>query len=598
MQETLDSILLDAQRTRLSITGSRLARLNTAECSQTERLEILYWLIVCNKKNAALKILHDIEKEELPPTALGKVYAALLRCDLQGFQTLPPVKQCFSAPRWVEAFHKIGNELAYPTEIEDLALALDSRKEVHVEVRLRCLACQSSLVTTAVCDLLPHAQPAKSHWICPHCLARCEYDPVQVRERIFEVFDTFFQTLPRDAQGYLSSFDAGKVLAYAVALRPFGLIRFLRLYSEKIGHFLINTSLYLSGKKMLGHEPSLDYLGIDPNRAVSNKALMELWGRFFSFSPAAGQISSMIPNKEHCPLLDVVLDRENALERYPVVFPFTVAENEKALQALERMGVPRGSKYVCWHCRTQDFVMHHYPEIDKDQWQLYRNVALPIFKKSIDYLISKGYYVLRMGTPLTAPLPWQSDKLIDYARNYRTEFMDIWLFAHADLTLGTCSGIDAIPCISGRNALFVSFAPAGYALTFSSKTTILFEHYHSTATQQRIPLQELYASGHVTDQLESEFREHGYYLVKNTEEEILHAVQEKVFLMEGGRRSEEDVQLEDAFWELFERNREVIIDKYSPSVPWQKRQLHGPRYFSHVSSVFLRQYRDELLRTL
>ena len=72
----------------------------------------------------------------------------------------------------------------------------------------------------------------------------------------------------------------------------------------------------------------------------------------------------------------------------------------------------------------------------------------------------------------------------------------------------------------------------------------------------------------------------------NTPEEILEAVKEKLYLMNGGRLSEEDLRLQRAFRKLFAKYTANMVQK-SNVFPYGP--LHGL-----VSSVYLRQYRTEL----
>lgn len=592
MHSSLYPILENAPQSLLADTAQRLLALDYTVLSLDERVQCLYWLVVCGEYVRAVRLAQDLWGAELSSEQQGKVYAAFVRCSAPDPTFI--VSSGVPLARWLNMRHKLGQEYLYPSEIRDITFSFDAQQKPCIHFKFVCLACNSTVTVTSKSDFLPYREKKVSHWVCPHCLALCEYDPVKVRQSIFSLYDSFFQSLPRDADGFLSESDAALALLGAFALRPFALVRFLSLYSEKIGHYILNTSIYYSRYLLGQDEPSLDYLGLKPHSPVINATVTEMWKRLLPLSPAAGQIAAMHSTSEHNHTLLQGVDTHNALERYPVAFPFTCKENMIALTHMEKMGIPRGSKLVCWYCRTEDFAKHHFPHAKMDDLQLYRNVALTSFRKAIDYLLTKGYYVLRMGTELNPPLPWQAKNLIDYAKEYRTEFMDVWLFAHADLTLGTSSGIDCIPVVSGRNVLFASFAPMGYTLSFSSKTTTLFEHYYSKKARRRMTLKEIFASGFSTNQLESEFEKNGFRLEKNTEDEILEAVKEKIFLMEGGTRSEEDLQLERAFVSLFDTYKSKLVDYYSPP-PLYGTPLHGPKFLAHASSVFLRQYREELL---
>lgn len=593
---SLKDIWANAKNTSLAMTAEALDSLEIDLFSAAEKQQILNWMLISGKYEKYKSIVSRINRNSFSPQEQGKLFAAELRYALLAQGAVPDFDKVLPVPRWVEAFRSTSEDIAYPTEIVLLKFMYDDNYEVRPQINIVCLSCRSTIETTLASDMLPYRSKKVDYWHCPHCLARCEYDPVSIRERIFVLYDDFFKKLPKDSKGLLQKPVAAFAYLYAVSLRPLGLIRFLNLYTNRIGHYVLNTAIYVADRLMPSCESSLDYIGIAPGKAVSNDALTTLWDRILQLTPAAGQICASVANSEHSFQINKAQDNLGSLERYPMVFPFTCHENEEALKFMEKMGIPRGSKYVCWHCRTK-----HYLEsiLDKSvkpaSMQYYRCMELKTFKKSIDFLISKGYYVIRMGTEATSDLPWRHNKLIDYAKQFHSDFMDIWLFSHADLTLSTASGPDIISLVSHRQGLYVGFAPLGYVSSFTHSMTNLFQHYYREGTDERMTLGEVLSSGYATDQNDLLFKKNGYYLIQNTEDEVLSAVQEKVYLIEGGKRSDEDIFLENAFWRLFENNRDQLVCKYSQP-PLLGTQLHGPEYHSHVSSVFLHQYRDELLR--
>lgn len=85
--------------------------------------------------------------------------------------------------------------------------------------------------------------------------------------------------------------------------------------------------------------------------------------------------------------------------------------------------------------------------------------------------------------------------------------------AHAGRTVGTSSGIYCLYVVAGRNAVFVSFAPMGY-LVFFSTTKVLFGRYYSQKANRRMAFREVFASGCATNHLESEFVKNGFRMGK------------------------------------------------------------------------------------
>lgn len=413
---------------------------------------------------------------------------------------------------------------------------------------------------------------------------------------------------------HLEENDAREALDWAKALRPLLFIRFGIIHSGPIGHLAASTINYVR-ERLAGLHHTLDYFFIDLALGCSNYALLDILSRMLNITPVAAQLFNreyldraaradprMAENQTRLPLiaygeyfkrpetaclsphvfyLSKSMDNHSLADITDVRLPFTEEEEARAQRELAAMGLPEGAKLVCLHVRDQAYY-------GRGDWHTLRNVDINLYRKAAEHLASSGYYVLRTGAKVAAPLEWESERIIDYATRFRSEFMDVWLFAKADLTLTSGSGPDAIPYSLNHHVLCACMtSPAHTSFSVNGKVTFLF--VHARRDGKRVPLEEFIASKVFRH---DDYVKHGFSPEYNSPEEILEAVKEKLDLMAGGQLSADDMRLQRLFRTLFIR---CALENNQPSnvFPYEAEPNHGqPKGL--LSSVYLRQYRDEL----
>ncbi len=445
--------------------------------------------------------------------------------------------------------------------------------------------------------------------ISPECRLRTQYGQLQEQYR-----KDVLSRLP----WYLEDDDAREALAFAHALRPILFIRFGILYSRPIGNFTMCTILYAK-EKLAGMHDSLDYFYFDIARGCSNYAFLDIISRTINISPIVPQLfhmeymaqvlasdlklrkegdsqlwQSFLPRvrssnaiSPHCFYMLKSYDNHSLDRRIDIQLSFTEQERDLAQEELAMMGIPAGSKIACLHVRDSAY----YGE--NEIASRYRNVNIDLYRKAAEYLASLDYFVLRTGAKVAAPLQWAGGRIIDYATKYRSEFMDIWLFANANLTLGSGSGPDAIPYILGRHALIANYTELGYSV-FLSYPNISILPAHCKKNGKRIGLREFTSYFLHNESDLRKFREKGFSLEIDyvSQDEVLEAVKEKLDIIDGKKISSDDMRLQRLFRTLLIKNAQT---KRIPSnvFPYEKETLYG-HLRGLISSVYLRQYRDEL----
>ena len=152
---------------------------------------------------------------------------------------------------------------------------------------------------------------------------------------------------------------------------------------------------------------------------------------------------------------------------------FTEDEAEFCKDWMRSHGISDGKDFVCLMCRDSNYLLKESRFAGEDfSYHDYRNADIGTFKKSIEYLNSKGVWVIRMGRNMQVRNDINNKRYIDYANcDGASDLLDIWLFSNCTACIGTGTGPDNFPNVYRRPTLFVNFLPL-----------INLHHYHFTLT--------------------------------------------------------------------------------------------------------------------
>lgn len=359
------------------------------------------------------------------------------------------------------------------------------------------------------------------------------------------------------------------------ALRPFVLIRFGRIFSERIGGFITDIEYYFCGRD----------LGIQNRRAVdlfcygewiSNSQLKKMCDRMlpmFNFVRYLFLLNRILPGGKMHTITIPYHDRDvhGFLRRTSVHLSFTDEEERLGQSSLRAMGIPEGAPFVCFHARDSAYLDALLPGTD---WSYhdYRDTHVQNYLPAAEELTRRGYFVIRMGAVCKEKLILSNARIIDYAALWRTDFLDIYLGAKCRFFISSCSGIDAVSMVFRRPILFTNLIPLEHIPSWGSQDIVIPKKLWLTRERRFLRFQEILESGAGLFLATQEYMENGIEVVENTPEEILAAAVEMEERLNGswkGTTGDEDLQKK--FWSLFRGNR-----------------LHG-FIASRVGAEFLRQ---------
>lgn len=367
--------------------------------------------------------------------------------------------------------------------------------------------------------------------------------------------------------GWLSSTaEKGRVLLVTIILvpiliviyviRPVVLIRFGAIYSTRIGHFAANTELYLSQFNASSNKRVLDFFfHLEP---VCNKQLKIMWERTLRISSAAKWIyiaNCHFPTgNRHVVQLPSDIDVSGVLARTPPHLQFTPQEELEGQRQLNRMGIGDQDRFICFYARDEiylDSISSVGPRRDQD----YRNASVTNCLTMANYLAHEGYYVLRMGAAVDEELTTSNPRIIDYASEYRSDFMDIFLSAKCRFFIGSTGGINAVPRIFRRPVVYVNFVPLGFnhLLQCAPASLVIPKKLWLTRENRLLSFAESIELGSADYFYGDSYVSAEIKVVENDSEEIAAVAFEMNQRLDGTWiTSDEDQFLQRRFWEIFD----------------------------------------------
>ena len=373
------------------------------------------------------------------------------------------------------------------------------------------------------------------------------------------------------------------VVFLARVLRPLVVIRFGRFESNRIGHFAANTEIYLCERDAGIHgRRVLDiFYHISP---ICNHQLKKMWDRTLHvsrFAPYLDKLNRHIPGGEkHVIPMSWDRDIHGVLERIPAHLSFSPEEERLGQAALRELGVPEGTPFVCFYARDSAYLDAVYPTSRNWQYHDYRDSCIHNYVLAAEELSRRGYFAIRMGAIVKEVLNTTNPRIIDYATNSRTYFLDIYLSAKCLFFLCSTGGINAVPRIFRRPVVYVNFIPLGpeHLLTCAPGSLFIPKKLWLRDERRFLTFREILDSGAGRFLRNELYEQLGVEVMENTPEEVTALAVEMDERLKGTwQTTEEDEELQRRFWSLFKPN-----------------ELNGV-FLSRIGAEFLRQNRELLL---
>ena len=249
------------------------------------------------------------------------------------------------------------------------------------------------------------------------------------------------------------------------------------------------------------------------------------------------------------------IDMQGLMSRIPPHLSLTKDEDRQGWTALESLGIPEQSPFICFFSRDSAYLDTIAPDSNYYRYQDFRDSSIYDCIPAVEKLTSYGYYAFRMGAVVKENLLTSNPKIIDYGARYRSEFLDIFLGSQCTFFLGSSAGIIYVPRIFRKPIVNVNFIPldTSHLLTCLPNTIVIPKKLWLKTENRFLSFVEI-ANGRAGDFLTTNqgYEELGLEIIDNTPEEIkAAAVEMNDRLSNRWSHNEDDERLQERFREIF-----------------------------------------------
>ena len=228
-------------------------------------------------------------------------------------------------------------------------------------------------------------------------------------------------------------------------------IKFCTIWYARIGHLAANTELFLRRRNAGLIERENKYIGVGGKPC--NRQLLNMFKREMPIIEnkfLSGVIKTKLFQKS-----DFFQDMPCSFNEYyefndlPQAINFTHEEEKRGIKELEKMGIGPNDWFVCFQNRDSAYLNRRFKSVDWSRHD-YRDCKISNFIPAMEYIASRGGYAIRIGHYVDEKLRVEDNpRIIDYATNYRSDFMDIYLSSHCKFFVGNTAGLFLVPSIIG-----------------------------------------------------------------------------------------------------------------------------------------------------
>src|SRR3990167_2130272 len=416
-----------------------------------------------------------------------------------------------------------------------------------------------------------------------HYLNKTKY--VIFRIKKFGFLKTLKELLPVYIRNIGSIFISIPVVLLIFMLIPLIQIRFVRLLSERLGHFALNTEIMLCAFDIdilnkYGKDGRVKYF-FYTDTVISNKFLYKMWKRVLPILPfptiltqvnkVLSFLSSQYKNDKLKNTVEQGIwadDKLRLMERVPYqhVF-FTKKEEKRGIALMSELGIPHDARYVCLAVRDSYYMKKRFPCYD---WSYHdhRNADIMTYRKGALFLVDKGYYVIRMGKWVKGSFDLADARIIDYANSpLQSDFLDVYLASKCEFFISTSTGIDAVPQIFRRPVLFSNISLSRELQAYYAESLFIPKLIRNKKTEKFLTFNEInkFMSHHekpgvILDILKL-LEKHDLELMNNTEDDILDLTQEMHDRLNAVSSQEDhfDLERQKNFWMQYRFNPERVL---------------------------------------
>jgi putative glycosyltransferase (TIGR04372 family) len=310
-------------------------------------------------------------------------------------------------------------------------------------------------------------------------------------------------------------------------LRKYVVVEFVLPNVTLFGHLALEPEKVLSniashGSRSVGDPKRILIWSLGKSREQVNKALVKIWRRELFVLPSAvidamHRASKWLPNFEMKVLqFDKLHENDHVLDLCDSNLKFTSSEIEMGEKYLRHVGIEAHTPYICLVVREAAWAP---PTTGPSSSGTLRSRSFEDFLLAAEALADLGVAVVKLGAAGT--FKTAGTKIIDYANSKdKSEFLDVYLPAHAKCVVSTMSGPDAVALVGRVPVLYVDIAQ--YSLCFAGTRLVTWvpARLISQKSGRAMSLSETFESGAGRFLGSSAFEQAGIKIEQSSPEQI------------------------------------------------------------------------------
>lgn len=339
-------------------------------------------------------------------------------------------------------------------------------------------------------------------------------------------------------------------------------VKWFPITSSRIGHFISEPLIYFSEIKLFSKKEFI----ICYNRSfVCNDFVGELLKRQFFFLPhfimhplhrTCIFFEKFFPhlNKLYVSDTDTRLGRDINFALQKSYKPLELKPDEiiKGNSILKKLGYKK-QKIVLLLVRDDFYLKKEFNNYDKKwNYHSFRDWDINTFKKSVEYLISKGYFVVRISKFAKEKLLLNNENFIDLPfSEYRSDFFEIFLSYKCSFCYGTDTGSIHMPITIFQKPFCGFFVPLNDIHSYLSNSLMATKRFFYKDSAKELNLKEI-INLDLHKNIKPKNINHNIIIKDLEENEILEICKE--FILRLNRKwvdTSLDIDLQNKFWKYF-----------------------------------------------
>ena len=353
-------------------------------------------------------------------------------------------------------------------------------------------------------------------------------------------------------------------------------LKLVRLNEKRIGHLVFDAEQILRTKKA-DEIILLTYYDHEPCNIYMHELIKKsfYYSKYFSILHNP-KIKKVFKNYEKF-LFDLNWkngESRNLLLNKAHLKP-TLNDNEQGNFFLENIGL-NPSKIVAVIIRDSAYLS----ELD---YHNYRDCKIENYYPMINYLLNKGYSVIRMGKKMNVKANISHPLFYDYAfSERRSDFLDVWIMMNACEVITTGTGLENITDISNKPYIGINFTPLLHYNSWNSLFWWAPKILCYKKTNMPVPLSEQIKSGSIVFTRSEQYDKAGYIL-KETSPQLNLLILKEVLQRRAFNYND-----------LYKKERSYIHMQFMNSDLFET--LHKSKKNFNLSSEFIKENQNWLLK--